>query len=823
MSSCLSHYKAFRAVYPLGESVQDQQVISTVSSLPDEGSFEIWFYPDRKEFLFLATDVTPVKSALHACYPSAIFYDVDTPYLKETIGMSMAALEACFNKDDLLPLNYFTHEADPLIHLIESIDASLRDGGMAVLQVIWRSGDWSERATKECRRLTMPIYGLGGRIKYQPSDFERKMAEDMMFKSSQRCFLVTVRLLVFAKNEKEVLLKASALRHVFSPFMGKYNQLIAVYVNPIESLDLFLKREHSKNILPLCANELALFTHLPVERAIVGAPTTRVVALAPPTVLPKPIPRQPSWVIGKALYRGETTLDVIRSAEDLKRGLHIMGAPGTGKTTLLINMAKQAYEQKVACIVVDPHGDLSHDLLFSLPDWSRVYLFDPHLERAPFSINPLELPKYATEEERTNLINGAVNALIQVLRTAFTERHWGPRLEHILTLCLEAVYRKNDKPTFSDLLRIINAFKSYEELSRLLTELGVKRDEEVRKSLELVPQLFRRAPEAIFAVLSKIGPYTTDRFLALMFNMPESSISLEEFIDKDSLVIFRLVKGELGERNVIFIASALVVKVWFALLARASLPERLRKPLMFICDEFQNIAHLASLETILSEGRKYGMMPILAHQYFRQLSKEMEDACLATLRTKVCFALSGSDAAKMAESIDKARADEVASTLSSLPQGRAVCKLESRFGEEPIPPFVITCLPPPEKYLNRNLSAVYEKMRAFRPTAHVVPGTFILKKVAELDPICADIMATILRAKEGLGKHEIVQRVGRSKPVVLKHLRELEEAMLIKVIPEKVSVGVWMAKRHRVIGLIDPKYTEAVLAVLDKKRYRKNL
>jgi DNA helicase HerA-like ATPase len=200
----------------------------------------------------------------------------------------------------------------------------------------------------------------------------------------------------------------------------------------------------------------------------------------------------------------------------------------------------------------------------------------------------------------------------------------------------------------------------------------------VREALELAPRLFKRAPEAVFSVLSKIGPYTTDKFLASLFNKPKSSIKLGELLNSNALVIFRLSKSELGERNVRFIANAIILKLWSEVLYRAA-SGRPRKPIMLIVDEFQAVARVSEPRTIFSEGRKFGLMPAVAHQFLRQLDKETEEACLSTLRTKVCFALSGEDDVKVASSLDKTRADEVVGALANLPRGRAVCKVEARY------------------------------------------------------------------------------------------------------------------------------------------------
>ena len=58
---------------------------------------------------------------------------------------------------------------------------------------------------------------------------------------------------------------------------------------------------------------------------------------------------------------------------------------------------------------------------------------------------------------------------------------------------------------------------------------------------------------------------------------------------------------------------------------RAAIPEKDRKDFFLYADEFQNVA-TATIETILSEARKYKLNLIIAHQYIEQMEEEVEAA-----------------------------------------------------------------------------------------------------------------------------------------------------------------------------------------------------
>jgi hypothetical protein len=87
---------------------------------------------------------------------------------------------------------------------------------------------------------------------------------------------------------------------------------------------------------------------------------------------------------------------VFLSEHDLDRHGYMIGLPGTGKTTMLLTIAAGIVSEKWGgMIVLDPHGDMSYDLLNMLPPSAadRVILFDPvdQLDH-PFGLNLFDIP-----------------------------------------------------------------------------------------------------------------------------------------------------------------------------------------------------------------------------------------------------------------------------------------------------------------------------------------------------------------------------------------------------------------------------------------------
>ena len=111
----------------------------------------------------------------------------------------------------------------------------------------------------------------------------------------------------------------------------------------------------------------------------------------------------------------------------------LLGKSGRGKTTTLYNLAESLMEGGHGLGIIDPHGDLSRDLLDALPS-SRVrdlVYFDPSSERV-VTFNPLA----NVAEER---IAARAADLLATFKAVWGEVGWGARMERILYFSIAAL------------------------------------------------------------------------------------------------------------------------------------------------------------------------------------------------------------------------------------------------------------------------------------------------------------------------------------------------------------------------------------------------
>jgi type IV secretory pathway TraG/TraD family ATPase VirD4 len=110
------------------------------------------------------------------------------------------------------------------------------------------------------------------------------------------------------------------------------------------------------------------------------------------------------------------------SVTDARHHLHVIGATGSGKSTLMINMILADIAAGRGVAVTDPKGDMIIDLLARIPAEAagRVVLLDPDDSGPAPSLNVLDgpVPELAAEH------------LVSIFHTIFADA-WGPRTDDI--------------------------------------------------------------------------------------------------------------------------------------------------------------------------------------------------------------------------------------------------------------------------------------------------------------------------------------------------------------------------------------------------------
>src|SRR5690606_1288050 len=168
----------------------------------------------------------------------------------------------------------------------------------------------------------------------------------------------------------------------------------------------------------LSVPELAALAHLPTDEALPGLARAGAKAVPPPPNTSTEGPLIRPIGISDTGHARPVGLQV----SDARHHLHVLGATGSGKSTILARMILADAEHGRGAVVIDPKGDLITDVLQRLPEHAadKVVLFDADSRGPVPCLNPLEGAKEA-----------AVDNLVSVFSRVFSSA-WGPRTEDIL-------------------------------------------------------------------------------------------------------------------------------------------------------------------------------------------------------------------------------------------------------------------------------------------------------------------------------------------------------------------------------------------------------
>jgi type IV secretory pathway TraG/TraD family ATPase VirD4 len=320
-----------------------------------------------------------------------------------------------------------------------------------------------------------------------------------------------------------------------------------------------------------------------------------------------------------------------------RRGhMYIIGKTGTGKSTLIENLAISDIKMGYGLALIDPHGDLAEDILDFIPEKriEDVVYFNPADLEYPIAFNPLEKVPF----DYHHLV---VSNIISVFKKIWPE-FWGPRLEHILRHSLFTLLEYPGS-TLLDLPRLLTDKDFRKEVLGHVTNQQVKEfwlNEFDKYSVWL-------KSEAISPILNKMGQFLISLPLRNVVGQKENTFDIRNLMDEGKILIANLAKGKIGEENCSLLGAMVVTKIQLAALSRADLSEDKRRPFYLYVDEIHNFITL-SFADILSEARKYGLNLILAHQYIEQLDEKIRPAIFGNVGTLISFRVGAEDAKYLA-------------------------------------------------------------------------------------------------------------------------------------------------------------------------------
>lgn len=673
MSSLLSNFTQFTKQSFLDRLLWRKTTIASLEIVLIDGQIHFFVVIPTKNAEFF-------RSQILAQYPSAITKETED-YLSNVGAQRAAPLQTaqlCLSRTYSYPLKTVRDfkDTDPLVSILAPLSRSANSSDFFIYQILLGP------ATKNWQSGIISIV-QNGILVDKERNFRQSHPDKMVFEQKIQYPGLSVQINLLSNNP-------GLLASTVSSF--------GVLTNPRGN---FIKEKKSglfsKNLLPsittrkfsfpgqiLNTEELSALWHFP-------GPLTKLPNIAwgkklyadPPENLPTVLglteeEKDNITVFAKTEFKNKESIFGIKQGEDRRRHTYIIGKSGTGKTTLIANMAIDDIRKGRGVAIIDPHGDLANTILDYIPSHriNDCCYFNPADPEYVYPLNVLE----AQNESQKELVASGV---ISIFKKLYGQVSWGPRLEHILRNAVLTLVNTPD----STLVDIIEILTNQNFRKKVITNL----QNQTLKNF-WINEFERMDPkfqnEAISPILNKVGQFISSTAIRNTVNHPKSKVNIQEIMDSKRILIADLSTGKLGEDNSALLGAMLITQIQLSAMNRVFQSAEERSDFYLYVDEFQNFATEAFIK-ILSEARKFRLNLIVANQYMSQLDRTIQDAIFGNVGSIMSFVVGNQDAYILQKEFgEKFPADD----LVKLGKYQIICKLS--IDSETTQPFYAYTLPP---------------------------------------------------------------------------------------------------------------------------------
>ncbi|MCP4368559.1 MAG: type IV secretion system DNA-binding domain-containing protein, partial [Deltaproteobacteria bacterium] len=506
-------------------------------------------------------------------------------------------------------------DTDPLIGIIGALD-DLDEDEIGVFQILFKGvhNPWSESIMRSV------VDGEGNSFFVNSPEMVGLAKE----KVSKPLFATVIRVIAQSQSTHRALKIAqdlgSGLRQIANP---KSNELVPLdndgYDDFEHITDVLLRKTHRSGML-LNSEELVSLVHPPSD----SVRSQKLIRELKKTKALPSIALSNSMVLGKNFHQGIHTNVTLKNEDRLKH-MYVIGATGTGKTTLLLNMIIQDINSGVGVAVFDPHGDLIDRICGYVPEerLDDVVLFDPSDSEYSVGLNILSAH---SETEKAVLSSD----LVAVFRRFSSS--WGDQMTSVLNNAILAFLESEKGGTLPELKRFLV------ESDYRKSFLETVKDLRVRYYWQKEFPLLRGNPQA--SILTRLETFLGHKPIHNMVAQ-KRGINFQDILNNKKIFLVKLSQGLIGEEDSYTLGSFIISKIQQVIMSRQAEKPEHRKDFFLYLDEFQNFI-TPSMATILSGTRKYNLGLVLTHQDLIQLWNQNTDVANAAITNpfiRVCFRL----------------------------------------------------------------------------------------------------------------------------------------------------------------------------------------
>ncbi len=294
-----------------------------------------------------------------------------------------------------------------------------------------------------------------------------------------------------------------------------------------------------------------------------------------------------------------------------RQGTYIIGATGTGKSSVILNLGLQDIKQGKGIAVLDPLGDLINSFLARLDedDLDRVVLLDPLDETHAFGLN-LYACADPTKDVLVQGIYEQVEHIFDVLWFDGGEDQFGPQVrEGLLYSTYALIYNSGTEYTGCGMLEIPLLFLEDTPRTNIVKHI---QDPVIRTYWEKKFEPFDRNEKARRAdmVINKLNEFIANPIFRRIVGQGRSTIDFSDVMDNGKILLVKL-PGRF-ERMAQILGAMVIAQLLGASYAREK--QHKRPQFNIYADEFQRFATRDFAKLLTEASRKYNTPVTIAHQ-----------------------------------------------------------------------------------------------------------------------------------------------------------------------------------------------------------------
>lgn len=423
--------------------------------------------------------------------------------------------------------------------------------------------------------------------------------------------------------------------------------------------------------------------------------------------------------LGTATAGDGSTVDVKIEPTDLVTHMQVLGAPGSGKTTFLVNLGRELARQGIGFAFFSTHRDLMDRLLgtASTPSNYTLWGIDHSDTKYVVGLNPL---KASDDDDFARRVSEVTDVLKDYIDPA-NQGFFGERAASSFSLVANGwrtLLDHRDRQSMLTIPTVTSTLTRKDLCEQLAQQL---------RNLDM--QLARQMHEQM-ASMSDSDAGELFSWLGSRFNVLHSSPLLMRILSTNcdfdlaglmnnpngGGLVVNLAGEALGTASAQFLMACWLVQIKHAMTHRRY-PER---PFVVVVDE-AHAAAFGPLAAMLDQARKFGVCVVIAHQRMGQLNPQLADALEADSGSFIALRTGLRDAERASSRLGGWRRSD----LMRLPTFEAAATL-NRAGV-PTEPFSLRVDPPREETEAQQMLTLERLDRSWRSISAftVVPESFV--------------------------------------------------------------------------------------------------